>query len=114
MMQCTEKRLSRQSTSITSDQSSLTTHSSVAVSCSGLTKEFGEGNSRTRALRGVDLDVYPGQITLLVGPSGCGKTTLISIIAGTLEPSGGKVAVLGQDLERLSASEKVRFRGENI
>ena len=42
-----------------------------------------------QALRGVDLDVYAGEMTLLVGPSGCGKTTLISIIAGILDPTGG-------------------------
>ena len=48
-----------------------------------------------RALRGVDLEIEPGELTLLVGPSGCGKTTLISILAGTLEPTSGDVSVLG-------------------
>ena len=52
-------------------------------------------------LRGVDLEVFPGQMTLLVGESGCGKTTLISIIAGLLDPTAGEVAVLGQNLRRL-------------
>ena len=40
-------------------------------------------------LRGIDVEVAPGEITLLVGPSGCGKTTLISIIAGLLAPTTG-------------------------
>src|SRR5262245_4315864 len=73
-----------------------------AVVCRGVTKEFGAGETRTWALRGVDLEVQPGQMTLLVGPSGCGKTTLISIIAGLLNPTAGDVAVLGADLGRLS------------
>ena len=60
-----------------------------AVVCRGLTKEFGDGDSKVMALRGVDMDVSAGQMTLLVGPSGCGKTTLISIIAGLLDPTDG-------------------------
>jgi putative ABC transport system ATP-binding protein len=88
--------------------------SELAVECRRLTKEFGDGDSRVRALRGVDLDVYAGQMTLLVGPSGCGKTTLISIIAGLLDPTEGEVRVLGQDLRRLGRRRLVQFRGEHI
>jgi putative ABC transport system ATP-binding protein len=88
--------------------------SESAVVCQGLTKEFGAGDSRVLALRGVDLEVFPGQLTLLVGPSGCGKTTLISIIAGLLEPTDGDVTVLGEDLRRLSGRQLVNFRGKNI
>jgi putative ABC transport system ATP-binding protein len=85
-----------------------------AVVCRALTKEFGDGDSKVLALRGVDLDVFAGQMTLLVGPSGCGKTTLISIIAGLLDPTGGDVAVLGTDLRRLSGRRLVQFRGAHI
>jgi putative ABC transport system ATP-binding protein len=85
-----------------------------AVICRGVTKEFGSGATLVRALRGVDLDVDSGELTLLVGPSGCGKTTLLSVIAGILEPTAGTVSVLGVDLARLSRGQKVRFRGENI
>ena len=58
----------------------------VAVACRELTKEFTAGDSKTVALANVDLDVYAGQLTFVAGPSGCGKTTLISVIAGLLEP----------------------------
>jgi putative ABC transport system ATP-binding protein len=51
---------------------------------------------------------------MLVGPSGCGKTTLVSIVAGTLEPTAGEVVVLGQDLARMSNGQTVRFRRENV
>jgi putative ABC transport system ATP-binding protein len=86
----------------------------IAVSCKGVTKAFGEGEARTWALRGVDLDVYAGQMTMLVGPSGCGKTTLISIVAGTLDAGAGSVLVYGRDLVGMSAAEKVRFRRQHI
>ncbi|MBS0209736.1 MAG: ABC transporter ATP-binding protein [Planctomycetes bacterium] len=85
-----------------------------AISCRGLTKEYGSGNALTRALRGVDLDVFPGEVTLLVGPSGCGKTTLLSVIAGILQQTAGSVSVLGADIGRLSSRQKVSFRGKNI
>jgi len=85
-----------------------------AVMCRGVTKEFGTGQTRTWALRGVDMEVQPGELTLLVGPSGCGKTTLISIIAGLLNPTAGQVTVLGEDLTRLRNGGLVRFRQRHI
>jgi putative ABC transport system ATP-binding protein len=58
--------------------------------------------------------VFDGQLTLLVGPSGCGKTTLISVVAGLLNPTRGSVSVLGTELSKLSAGRLVGFRAENI
>jgi len=86
----------------------------VAIRVRGVTKDFGSGDSVTRALRGVDLDVPYGELLMLVGPSGCGKTTLVSIVAGTLEPTAGEVVVLGNDLVGMSSGRKVRFRRENV
>jgi putative ABC transport system ATP-binding protein len=86
----------------------------LAVHCRGVTKDFGAGDSLTRALRGVDLDVPYGELLMLVGPSGCGKTTLVSIVAGTLEPTAGVVNVLGHDLAAMSNGRKVRFRRDNV
>ncbi|MFO0846377.1 MAG: ABC transporter ATP-binding protein [Gemmataceae bacterium] len=85
-----------------------------AVFCAGVTKEFGQGESRVQALQGIDLEVPCGEMTLLVGPSGCGKTTLISIIAGLLDPTRGEVTVLGANLTRIPERRKVQFRGESI
>jgi putative ABC transport system ATP-binding protein len=78
--------------------------------CRGVTKEFGGAETKTMALRGIDLDISVGNMTLLVGPSGCGKTTLISIVAGLLNPTAGEVTVLGRELHRLGDSALVRFR----
>jgi putative ABC transport system ATP-binding protein len=85
-----------------------------AVVCRRLTKVFRAGDTRVWALRGIDLEVNAGQMTLLVGPSGCGKTTLISIIAGLLDPTEGDVTVLGEDLRHLTGKRLVEFRGKNI
>jgi putative ABC transport system ATP-binding protein len=85
-----------------------------AVVCRDLTKEFVAGETRVQALRGVDMAVSAGEMTLLVGPSGCGKTTLISVIAALLDPTAGEVEVLGTRLSDLSPREKVDFRRENI
>ena len=86
----------------------------IAVRVRGVTKQFGSGTAITRALRGVDLDVPYGELLMLIGPSGCGKTTLVSIVAGTLEPTAGSVSVLGQDLVAMSNGRKVRFRRDNV
>ena len=90
------------------------TSSQAAIVCRDITKEFGAGAAQVRALRGVDIEVHSGELTLLVGPSGCGKSTLLSVIAGILEPTAGSVTVLGTDLGRLSPRRKVRFRGEHV
>jgi putative ABC transport system ATP-binding protein len=92
----------------------ITTFPTPGVRCRNLVKEYGRGESRVLALRGVDLDIAPGELTLLVGPSGCGKTTLISILAGTLDATSGAVSVLGADLTRLSKREKTAFRAKNV
>ena len=85
-----------------------------AVLCRGIIKEFGVGDTKTVALRGVDLDVMAGQMTLLVGQSGCGKTTLISIIAGLLNATSGSLSVLGHDVIGMSGTQLVQFRQKNI
>ena len=86
----------------------------AAVACRDLTKDFGSGDSLLRVLRGVDFDARYGEMTLLVGPSGCGKTTLLSVIAGLLNKSSGRVDVLGTDVASLRGSESVLFRRQNL
>lgn len=64
---------------------------------SGLTKTYATG---FQALKGVDLEIYPGEIFALLGPNGAGKTTLISIVCGLVNPSRGSVTVDGHDIIR--------------
>jgi putative ABC transport system ATP-binding protein len=75
-----------------------------------LTRTFGDGETRATALDDVSLDLYPGQIALLMGPSGSGKSTLLAVISGLLHPSGGQVLALGEDLWKMSDRQRERFR----
>ena len=86
----------------------------TAVACTGVKKSFGSGDARVQVLRGVDVSVAPGEITLLVGPSGCGKTTLISIIAGLLAPTAGDVRIFDHRLGDLRGDALVAFRARMI
>ena len=86
----------------------------IAVRCQGLTKTYGTGPAQVTALRGIDLEVYRGELLMVVGPSGCGKTTLISIISAIIAQDEGHCEVLEHDLKTLSEKDKVRFRGETI
>lgn len=85
-----------------------------AVACCGVKKHFGEGDARVEVLRGVDFGATLGEMTFLVGPSGCGKTTLISVIAGLLDPSEGKLEVLGHEHGELHGTARVLFRRRNL
>jgi putative ABC transport system ATP-binding protein len=75
---------------------------------------FRSGNQSFKALKGIDLEVFSGDIELLMGPSGSGKTTLLSILGGILTPTAGEVHLLGQEITRLSQNKLARFRLENI
>jgi ABC-type lipoprotein export system ATPase subunit len=66
------------------------------------------------ALRGVNLDIRPGEQVALLGPSGSGKSTLLSLFGGVLRPSAGKVVVDGQDISRISEAELGRLRSGKV
>ena len=86
----------------------------LSVVCRGLTKRYGAGTAEVMALRGVDLDIAEGELIMLMGPSGCGKTTLISIIAGILNPDEGECAVLGERLGEFDAEQRTAFRCRTV
>lgn len=86
----------------------------LAVSCRGIAKDFGDGQTKVRVLHGIDIDFPMGATTFLVGPSGCGKTTLVSVIAGLLTATEGTVYVLGQELTRMRGKRLVEFRARNL
>jgi putative ABC transport system ATP-binding protein len=86
----------------------------AGVVCRGVTKEFGDGETRLRVLHDIDVDIATSELTLLVGPSGCGKTTLISIIAGLLDPTEGDVELFGVKQSVLRGRRLVDFRAANV
>jgi putative ABC transport system ATP-binding protein len=89
-------------------------NSTPSIVCTNVAKTYGSGNAEVHALRGVTLDIYPGEITMLVGPSGCGKTTLLSVIAGILRPTSGSVVALGTELTKLNSWRRTAFRRQNV
>jgi putative ABC transport system ATP-binding protein len=85
-----------------------------AISVRQLTKKYEEGATGTLALRGVDLDVHPGELLLLMGPSGSGKTTLLSIMGCILTATSGSVRVAGREVVGLSEKQLPGLRLEHI
>lgn len=75
-----------------------------AISCRGLRKSFGD----FEVLRGIDLEVEPGELFGFLGPNGAGKTTTIRVLAGLLLPSAGTVHVAGYDVVRSPREVKCR------
>ena len=73
----------------------------AVVSVRGITKHFGT----IQALRGVDLDIFPGEVVGLVGDNGAGKSTLVNIISGGLEPNAGTISVEGKRVRFSSSLE---------
>ena len=87
---------------------------SMAIAASGVEMVYQTGNQSLRVLKSIDLNVKKGDIQLLMGPSGSGKTTLLSILGGILKPTSGDVALLGQNITRLSQSKLSQFRLDTI
>lgn len=81
-----------------------------AISANALVKWFGEGETRTYAVRDVSFAADFGEILYIVGPSGSGKTTLLSMISGILRPSSGSVKVKDIDIWRLTDDQIADFR----
>jgi putative ABC transport system ATP-binding protein len=75
---------------------------------------LGEGAGRVEALKGINLSLAGGELTLLMGPSGSGKTTLLSVLGCMLSPTKGTVKICGHLTEGLGAEELARLRRENV
>jgi len=92
----------------------MPSHDEIAVRCKDVAKTYGEGPSEVVALRGINLDVYPGELLMLVGPSGSGKTTLLSIIGAILSQDAGLCKIFGNDLQCMDENRRLKFRGTSI
>ena len=80
----------------------------------GLEKVYGGRGSRTHALQGLDLKVFPGEFVGVMGPSGSGKTTLLNCISTIDAPSAGSIQVDGTELTALRGKALSRFRRERL
>lgn len=80
----------------------------------GLTKVYRMGDVEVPALRSVDLDLYRGELVVILGPSGSGKSTLLNILGGLDAPTGGQVRFLDHELTGASDRELTRYRREHV
>jgi putative ABC transport system ATP-binding protein len=89
----------------------------VSVRCEGVVHIYpgsGEGLDDVVALRGIDLDVDPGEFVSLLGPSGSGKSTVLGLLAGMLRPSAGRVLIGPHDVGRMAPRSLARLRGSVV
>ncbi len=82
--------------------------------CENLTKTYGEGNTKIKALDNVSFSVEKGEFVSIVGPSGSGKSTLLHILGGVDKPTEGKVFIEGTDLHGLKEDKLAIFRRRQI
>ena len=80
----------------------------------GITKVFGSGAGEVEVLKGIDLDLRPGQLTLLMGPSGSGKTTLLSILGCILSQTSGELEIAGIATNGLSPDKLAKVRSQHV
>jgi putative ABC transport system ATP-binding protein len=80
----------------------------------GLNKLYASGETEVRALDGVDLKLYRGELIVLLGASGSGKSTLLNILGGLDVPTSGNLSYAGMDLTSADEDELTRFRRDSV
>ena len=80
----------------------------------GLTKVYGMGEVTVHALRGVDFDLFPGELVVLLGPSGSGKSTLLNILGGLDVPTSGSVVYQDHDLTAAGEAALTEYRRSHV
>lgn len=86
----------------------------VVFATQGLTKVYRMGEVEIHALRGVDMELYAGEMVVMLGASGSGKSTLLNILGGLDSASGGEVRYGDTDLVRAGEGKLTRFRREHV
>jgi len=84
------------------------------VTVRNVVKEYKSGEEIRQVLKGVDLDVYPGELVVVLGESGCGKSTLLNIIGGMDRMSRGELRIEGKDMSDPSEEELTEYRREYV
>ena len=84
------------------------------IKVKNLQKVYGHGQAATHALKGIDIEIKPGEFVAIMGRSGSGKSTLLHILGLLDVPTGGEITIKGKDVLRLSEGERTRFRLEEM
>jgi putative ABC transport system ATP-binding protein len=84
------------------------------LSARGVAKTYRTGTHEVPALRGIDLDIRPGELVMVMGPSGNGKTTLLNCLSGLDDIDAGNVSVDGADLFAMSDADRTRHRARRM
>jgi len=90
------------------------TQSKTLLAANGIKKILGEGDGQVTVLKGIDLELRSGELTLLMGPSGSGKTTLLSILGCILTASAGHIAIGGKTTDGMNAEGLADLRRREI
>jgi lipoprotein-releasing system ATP-binding protein len=93
----------------------LDTEKKVIIKTTGLTKEYQVSKTETlKVLKGIETEIYEGEVVTIVGPSGAGKSTLLHIIGTLDKPTAGNVIFDGEDVFKLGSNDLARFRNTRI
>lgn len=86
----------------------------VVLSCTNVSKHYGQGSLSVSVLRGINMEIIAGERVAIVGASGSGKSTLLNILGGLDIPDTGEVAVVGHTLSTLNADARGKLRNRNL
>ncbi len=86
----------------------------LPLACKELSKSFSDVGTTLEVLRGVDLEVAPGECLAIIGESGAGKTTLLQLLGGLDSPTGGEVWIHGKNLAQLNETERGLVRNRSL
>lgn len=93
----------------------METEKKVIIKTTGLTKEYQVSKTETlKVLKGIETEIYEGEVVTIVGPSGAGKSTLLHIIGTLDKPTSGNVIFDGEDVFKLGSNDLARFRNTRI
>lgn len=79
-----------------------------------ISKTYGKGESKVEALKNVSLDIFEGELLVILGSSGSGKSTLLNMIGGIAKPDCGEIIINGVDISKANDRALTKFRRENI
>lgn len=88
--------------------------SDTIIKVKDVIKDFMVGEKPIRIIKGMSLDVFPGEFVMIYGPSGCGKSTFLNIMNGWEAPTEGEVLVFGEDIYKKDEDERAKMKHDKV